>query len=343
MKNLSNPWSREKQCELASYILTVIALLLVLTKGLMVALFTGLITYTLINVVAPVLERHLKKETSKIVAVGFLSLIVVGTLIVATWVLVNFFQSDAGSIQALLQKLAEILETSSTQVPPWIAEHMPKTVDELNAIIVGALREHAAEAKEIGGHIEHIVVQIVFGLLIGTFVALGETSNESRKQVKPLAHQLGMRVTRFTESFQKSLAAQVKISAINTIITALCILIILPLCGISLPFKTTIIIVTFVGGLLPVAGSFIANSLLIVVALSHSFALAIIAAVFMLVIHKLEYFLSAKIIGAAISSKTWEILTAVLVMLTLFGLPGIVAAPFFYAYLKNELVKNNLV
>jgi len=57
----------------------------------------------------------------------------------------------------------------------------------------------------------------------------------------------------------------------------------------------------------------------------------------MVVIHKLEYFLNARIIGAHVNARAWELLTAILVMETLFGLYGVVAAPVFYAYVKKEL------
>ena len=63
----------------------------------------------------------------------------------------------------------------------------------------------------------------------------------------------------------------------------------------------------------------------------------------MMVIHKLEYFLNAKIIGTHINARTWELLTAMLVMESIFGIPGVIAAPVFYAYVKKELMDRGLV
>jgi predicted PurR-regulated permease PerM len=57
----------------------------------------------------------------------------------------------------------------------------------------------------------------------------------------------------------------------------------------------------------------------------------------------LEYFLNAKIIGSQINARAWELLSAMLIMESLFGLPGVVAAPVFYAYIKTELVAAHLV
>ena len=64
---------------------------------------------------------------------------------------------------------------------------------------------------------------------------------------------------------------------------------------------------------------------------------------FLVVIHKLEYFLNARIVGAQIRAHAWEVLLAMLVMEVAFGLPGVVAAPIYYAYLKQELMDRGLV
>jgi predicted PurR-regulated permease PerM len=61
------------------------------------------------------------------------------------------------------------------------------------------------------------------------------------------------------------------------------------------------------------------------------------------VIHKLEYFVNARIVGTEIRASAWEILVAMLVMEAAFGLPGVVAAPIYYGYLKNELSARGLV
>ena len=58
---------------------------------------------------------------------------------------------------------------------------------------------------------------------------------------------------------------------------------------------------------------------------------------FLVIIHKLEYFINARIVGSQIEAAAWELLLAIVVMEAAFGLPGVVAAPVFYAYLKSEL------
>ena len=60
-------------------------------------------------------------------------------------------------------------------------------------------------------------------------------------------------------------------------------------------------------------------------------------------IHKLEYFVNARIIGGQIHARAWELLLAMLVMDSAFGIPGVIAAPIYYAYVKDELSHRKLI
>ena len=90
-------------------------------------------------------------------------------------------------------------------------------------------------------------------------------------------------------------------------------------------------------------GNLISNTVIVVVSLTHSPAVAVSSLVFLVLIHKLEYFLNARIVGGQINARAWELLLAMLVMEAAFGLPGVVAAPVYYAYLKDELKARGLV
>jgi predicted PurR-regulated permease PerM len=64
---------------------------------------------------------------------------------------------------------------------------------------------------------------------------------------------------------------------------------------------------------------------------------------YLIVIHKLEYFLNVRIIGGQIHARAFEMLIAMLVMESAFGIAGLIAAPIYYAYLKNELTAKGFV
>ena len=90
-------------------------------------------------------------------------------------------------------------------------------------------------------------------------------------------------------------------------------------------------------------GNLISNTIIVILSLSVSLPVAIASLIFLVVIHKLEYFLNAHMIGTQVHAHAWELLLAMLVMEAAFGIPGLIAAPIYYAYIKDELVSRRLV
>ncbi len=329
------------RCDVASYILAGLSLFLVLKVGLLMALFSGLLIYSLVHVLAPAIEKRLAHKKPRMLAVAFLSMLLILAVILLSWGGHAFFRSDAGNLHNLLQKLADIIEASRSQLPAWLSANLPEDVAALQDLLIHWLREHASEAKHILPEAGHMLVHLILGMVIASMVALSEVDPD--KNLRPLAQALQDRIHALAQMFHKIVFAQVQISLINTVFTAIYLALVLPLMGIQLPLVKSMIAVTFVAGLIPVAGNIISNTVIVIVALSHSLQVAAASLVFMVAIHKAEYFLNARIIGAQVNARAWELLTAILLMETLFGLPGVIAAPVFYAYLKKELSDRQLV
>jgi predicted PurR-regulated permease PerM len=148
---------------------------------------------------------------------------------------------------------------------------------------------------------------------------------------------------RFATAFQRVVFAQFYISLINTFFTWLYLDVVLRLFGIDLPLVKILVALTFVVGLLPIIGNLISNTAIVVVCLSQGVPVAVASLVFLVVIHKLEYFLNARIVGSQIRARAWELLIAMLVMEAAFGVAGLVAAPIYYAYVKDELKSRGLI
>jgi predicted PurR-regulated permease PerM len=192
-----------------------------------------------------------------------------------------------------------------------------------------------------GEHIARMFVQIIIGMVIGGMIALADYTTP--RQLGQLTAALAGRVGLIAHAFRRVVFAQVRISALNTTLTAIYLLVILPAIGIHLPLTKTMIVVTFIAGLLPVIGNLISNTVIVVVSLSASAYAAAGSLIFLVLIHKLEYFVNARIIGSQIRARAWELLLAMLVMDAAFGIPGVIAAPIYYAYLKDELSAHRLV
>jgi predicted PurR-regulated permease PerM len=334
----SQPVSRH---DIAAWLLAGIALVLVLTLHLLPALLAGLLVYELVHMLAPTMQRHLSGERAKMVAVALLAAGVVGAVTVAVLATAAFFRSDAGSLPALLQRLAAIIDGSRATLPPTLANYLPANAEDLKAAIVAWLRAHSGEVQLAGKEAGRTFVHIVIGLAIGAMVALHEV--RPIHDYRPLARALVERAARLGSAFRRIVFAQVRISALNTAVTAAYLMIVLPLFGIDLPLRKTLIVVTFLAGLLPVIGNLISNTVMVIVSLAHSLAVAGASLAFLVIIHKAEYFLNARIVGSQIHARAWELLLAMLVMESAFGVIGVVAAPIYYAYLKDELASRGLV
>ena len=63
------------------------------------------------------------------------------------------------------------------------------------------------------------------------------------------------------------------------------------------------------------------------------------ALVFLVVIHKLEYFLNSKIIGDRIKNPIWLTLLGLILGEKLMGIPGMILAPVILNYVKVEASK----
>lgn len=211
---------------------------------------------------------------------------------------------------------------------------------EWQEAIAAWLRENAGKFSVFGGEVGLFLIHIIIGAIIGSMVALKPGFERSRG---PLAVALSERVRFFGQAFKRIVFSQIRISALNTVLTGIFLAGVLPLIGYDLPLTKTMIAVTFIVGLLPIIGNLISNTVITLIALSVSPLAAIWSLLFLIVIHKLEYFINAQIIGTRIKAHAWELLVAMLVMETLFGLPGLVAAPIYYSYLKDELSSKKLI
>jgi predicted PurR-regulated permease PerM len=332
---------RDSIIRLSSYVLAGLALIGVLTLHLLVPLLFGLLVHELLRYVTPFAERRFSTRWGKmIVVVGFAAL-VIGALAGAVVGLISFFHADIQNLPKLLNKVSEILDRVRDGIPPFLAAYLPDDIADLQQAALEWLRSHVAELQLMGAHTLVTFAETLIALVIGVVLSLHEVNGDG--SAGPLAVALAERVTRFATAFRRVALSQLWISLLNTTFTAIYLLIVLHLFDVHLPLTKTMIAITFIVGLLPIIGNLTSNSIVVIVSLAHSPAVAAASLVFLVVIHKLEYFLGARIVGQRIKSQIWELLIAMMAMEALFGIPGLVAAPIYYAYIKSELLDAGLI
>jgi predicted PurR-regulated permease PerM len=328
--------------DIAAWTLMGVGLIAALQLHLLPALFAGLLMHELVHILTPQLRlRRVDPEIGKAVAVVVLTLIISALIALAVSGLMVSLRNGYDSLPELLRRMAEIIEARRDTWPRWLVNSLPADAAALQAASVEWLRENAGSLQVLGAHAGRAATYIILGMIIGAFVALRR--GRAKTELPALARTLYERVTRLGLSFRRVVFAQVRISAINTFLTWCYLGVALPALGIELPLTKTLIAVTFLCGLLPVLGNIVSNTVIAVVSLSHSWELAAASLVYLVVIHKLEYFLNARIIGGQIQARAWEMLIAMVAMEAAFGLAGLIAAPVYYAYVKNELGGRGLI
>jgi len=333
---------QNSRSDVAAVVLTAATLVLVIELHLLPALFAGLLVHVLVHLLAPrVFGLKQRPALARLVVVVLLTVIVLSLATILTGTAIAFFRSDNASLAALMQKMAEIIDGARTTMPDWMQNWLPADSSELKDATVSWLREHATELKQAGSEVGRALAYALIGMVIGALVAVREVEPAGR------TGPFGLAMTRclalVADAFRRVVFAQVRISALNTVLSGAYLALILPLMGVHLPLTKTMIALTFAAGLMPIIGNLVSNTVIVVISLSYSLPIAMGSLLFLVVIHKLEYFVNARIVGSQIHAAAWELLLAMIVMEAAFGLPGVIAAPVFYAYAKAELVARRLV
>ncbi len=175
-------------------------------------------------------------------------------------------------------------------------------------------------------------------LIIGLVIALGIFLNP-QMDLRPagtnnlytaMCVAIGERFSRLFSSFKSVMGAQILISGINTLLTGAFLM------AEGLPNIELLIVVTFICGLLPVIGNILSNAIIFCVAITISVSLGVHALIFLVLLHKGEYFLNSRIIGHKINNPMWLTLACLVLGERLMGIPGMILAPVFLSYIKLE-------
>lgn len=339
--------NNNKIIEISSYIIAGLFLLGCFNLHLVSTLVAGLSVYLLVTYFYHLIEPKVKSNLASsltLLCLSILVMLLIGGLFFGIY---SAIKVGNANIKNMGQDTFNILQQIRNYLPDSVVNYIPDDILILKEKLTDVLKVNSPHIFEVTGTSLKVVAHVLIGLFLGAIIAFAslkpEAEKEKEENKKPLHLALEKRIKVFTEVFRKVMSAQVKISLINTILTATYLLIILPLCGVHLPYGKTLVLVTFVVGLIPVLGNLISNTLIFLISLTVSFKIAISSIIFLIVVHKMEYYINAKIVGSKIKTNIWELLLAMVIMETLFGIVGVALAPVIYGYIKEELKLKELI
>jgi predicted PurR-regulated permease PerM len=323
------------QLHLRSILWTAAALLALLWLHLLSALFSALAGFVLYRSVrrftGPAGGSWKKKVLRWLLVYAAVALIIAAVL--AGFDLL--FDAPEGGLGRLLQLLADTLDQVRAIAPPWLLGRLPESTAAVQRAVSTWLREHAGEVQHWGGEALRVLVHIIIGLAIGLMAAAAPRVQVQTR--RPLVQAALARLAQLAAAFADVIAAQLWISFINATLTGVYLLLVLPAFGYSVPLAPTLVGLTFFASLLPIVGNLLSNAAITIAALTVSLWLGIASLGFLVVVHKLEYFLNARIVGGRTNVPTYAMLASMLVLEAAFGVAGLVAAPIYCAWLTREM------
>ena len=333
----------EKQSIIASYLLMLIFLALLIPLHLLASFFAGFVIFEIINSLGTLTEKYIDGQRARITISVVLGIIIVAFITLAITGLISFVQHDlqGSGVSAISDQIDDALQALQQQIVQYIPSFIPYSLTELKDQTFTFIKDNLSILKNTGTDVLHNLATMLIAMIIGILVSLNQLHRDSNQPVFKKA--LVKRIENLSISFKNVVFAQIKISAINTVLFIIFAHIALPIFGIHLPFAKTLTILTFVFGLIPIVGNLVSNTIIVITGLTISVTTAGIALVYLILIHKLEYFINAKIIGTKIHAKSWEVLLAMLIFESIFGLAGLIVAPIFYAYIKLELKEAEMI
>jgi predicted PurR-regulated permease PerM len=242
--------------------------------------------------------------------------------------------------------LPNVADTSIPSASAWAQKRqieLPFTdFESLRQVVIDALGQEANYLRNVANFARSTTAVLAFSVLgivaAGSlFIKTGLDPYRGTHRVKNNLYsiccdEVSTRFRDFYRSFATVMGAQIMISFINTILTAIFLF------AVRLPHAPLLIAVTFLCGLVPIVGNLVSNTIIVFVALTVSLKLAIGALVFLVAIHKLEYLLNSKIIGDRIRNPVWLTLIALIIGERLMGIPGLILAPVVLNYLRVEML-----
>jgi predicted PurR-regulated permease PerM len=250
-------------------------------------------------------------------------------------------------IHATVKALPGIAETAVPAIVQWGADHQV----ELPFTDLESLKDQASEFVRSQAHNLGAFADVARGattkfvyLFIGVIVAIGlyldptleldPPAGAARQNLYSLCcEEISRRFATFYRSFDMVTNAQVTVSAINTLLTGIFVEV------MGLQHLVVAVGLTFLCGFIPVIGNLVSNTLVVALGFMVSPAKGLWALVFLVLVHKLGYFLTGKVIGAKIKTPIWLMLLALMLGEKLMGITGMVLAPVVLHYIRMEASK----
>lgn len=327
-----------KNKNLVTFVLCIAFILLLLCLDLGYGLILTLALYCVSQFSMKFLTKKLPFTLSKaitaILMIGFFVLIYFSI----QWSIKNgihALMSDNGhTLQLILTSLSDFKE----KLPTFFAKKIPTNQSDIEHFLSGLTASINQNLLGFGGSSIHYFFQTLFSLIISISL-IKEPNTDTSRTITLLKNNF----LDFINFFKVLMVAQIYVAIWNTLWLAIYIFVMLPIFDIELSYKKTLIILTLFVSLIPALGNIVSNTALLILCIPSGIYVVLTSLIFMVLIHKAEYLINAKIVGQKSNANLVEILMALIIFELLFGLDGLILGPVVYVYIKHFLLKEKIL
>ena len=306
---------------LFGYILLLLLLLLFIKTGLLGFSVVFLFLYLLTDLVLTFKHRFLCFFPSSLLLLFIYLAVFTGLSVFLVDIIPRIIPDIVDYSKLLSAKAQELLSMVGDRYS------VSLDINEIQSHLMGSADYSFKSIMTMGNHFTKGLVYFIFALVL-SFLLIHEQKHIDevflRRKDSLLSYLylfIQSYLCRFYGFFKQVMLGQVAISLINTVITSVVIL------ALDLPYKVALVVAVFTFGLIPVFGNLISNSILALTALiNNGPIIALFCLGYLVIIHKLEYFLNSKIIGSIIKFPIFLTLITLIVGEALFGIAGFILA-----------------
>jgi predicted PurR-regulated permease PerM len=238
------------------------------------------------------------------------------------------------TVQSILKSINNFKETA----PVFITKKLPTTTSEMEPVINNFSNYINQHIIGFGGTSINLLFQTIFALIISISLIKKPSVNDSQ-----MTKLLKFHFNNFIHSFKVLMGAQIYVAIWNAVWLLIYLFFILPAFDITLSYRKTLIIFTLFISLIPALGNMISNTVLLVLCLPFGLYTVLASLIFIVIIHKAEYLINAKIVGKQSHANIVEILLSLIIFELIFGLDGLILGPVTYAYVKGFLITEKIL
>jgi predicted PurR-regulated permease PerM len=209
--------------EITAYAVVGVGVLFILYQHLVSAAVVGLALYLILDRVSARFHGRMSKGIVRPLALLVVTSSVAALIFAGITLTAMMLRRGAGNVPEMMEQMADILGSVRLWLGGFGTQLIPEVMtdaEDFKHTVMTWLKTHAQTLRAGSLWLGIGLVHMIMGVLLAVLVFFRHITAHDEVNRGPLARQLVDKVDRFAHAFGRIATAQVKISAVNTLLTA---------------------------------------------------------------------------------------------------------------------------